>query len=402
MLAHRPGRTLDRRATRRVRLRAARRAHRPGARSSPATRPACSSTAARAPPEHRTVADLPDLLADGDLVVVNETKVIPARLRLRRATGGAAEVLLLEPRRATIAARGRRSCARLAGCGRASSCSAPTAGRCSRVGGRTGAGDTFHVELLGDADPLDVARRARRDAAAAVHPRRRWSDPSATRRSTPPSRARPPRRRPACTSPPTCSSASGRRACAVAPVELVVGLDTFQPVSERRPARPPHAQRALPRAGGDVGAPAARPDASWRSARRACGRWRAPRRPARLAGRTELFLHRGVPFRCRRRAADQLPPAAHDAADDDRRLRRPALARRCTPRRSPRATGSCPSATPCSSTATRADVSVASLACTRSRSRSWRPTARPARRSPTRRGAPTARRASCPSAPVER
>jgi S-adenosylmethionine:tRNA ribosyltransferase-isomerase len=51
-----------------------------------------------APPEHRLVSDLHELLRDGDVVVVNETKVIPARLRLRRATGGACEILLLEPR----------------------------------------------------------------------------------------------------------------------------------------------------------------------------------------------------------------------------------------------------------------------------------------------------------------
>ncbi len=40
-----------------------------------------------AAPEHRHVRDLPELLAPGDLVVVNDTKVIPARLRLRRAIG---------------------------------------------------------------------------------------------------------------------------------------------------------------------------------------------------------------------------------------------------------------------------------------------------------------------------
>ena len=45
---------------------------------------------------HRTVADLPDEL-DGELVVVNDTKVVPARLHLKRATGGDAEVLLVEP-----------------------------------------------------------------------------------------------------------------------------------------------------------------------------------------------------------------------------------------------------------------------------------------------------------------
>jgi S-adenosylmethionine:tRNA ribosyltransferase-isomerase len=44
---------------------------------------------------HRTFADLPEQL-DGQLVVVNDTRVVPARLRLRRSSGGAAEVLLLE------------------------------------------------------------------------------------------------------------------------------------------------------------------------------------------------------------------------------------------------------------------------------------------------------------------
>lgn len=46
--------------------------------------------------EHLRVADLDTLLEPGDVVVVNDTRVFPARLRLRRATGGAVEVLLLE------------------------------------------------------------------------------------------------------------------------------------------------------------------------------------------------------------------------------------------------------------------------------------------------------------------
>src|SRR3954451_19788785 len=50
-----------------------------------------------AAPAHLHVRDLPALLREGDLLVVNDTKVIPARLRLRRVTGGAAEGLLLEP-----------------------------------------------------------------------------------------------------------------------------------------------------------------------------------------------------------------------------------------------------------------------------------------------------------------
>lgn len=48
--------------------------------------------------EHRQVCDLPDLLDAGDLVVVNDTKVLPARIPVRRSTGGKAEILLLEER----------------------------------------------------------------------------------------------------------------------------------------------------------------------------------------------------------------------------------------------------------------------------------------------------------------
>ncbi len=46
---------------------------------------------------HRHVRDLPDLVGEGDVMVVNTSRVLPARLHLRKETGGAAEVLLLEP-----------------------------------------------------------------------------------------------------------------------------------------------------------------------------------------------------------------------------------------------------------------------------------------------------------------
>ncbi len=47
-------------------------------------------------PEHRRMADLPGLLPFGALVVVNDTRVIPARLLgRRRETGGRVEVLLV-------------------------------------------------------------------------------------------------------------------------------------------------------------------------------------------------------------------------------------------------------------------------------------------------------------------
>jgi S-adenosylmethionine:tRNA ribosyltransferase-isomerase len=48
------------------------------------------------PPENLIVRDLPDLLEPGDLLVLNTTRVLPARLALQKATGAAVEVLLLE------------------------------------------------------------------------------------------------------------------------------------------------------------------------------------------------------------------------------------------------------------------------------------------------------------------
>jgi S-adenosylmethionine:tRNA ribosyltransferase-isomerase len=44
---------------------------------------------------HHAIRDLPELLAPGDLLVVNATRVLPARLRGERSTGGGAEALLL-------------------------------------------------------------------------------------------------------------------------------------------------------------------------------------------------------------------------------------------------------------------------------------------------------------------
>ena len=52
---------------------------------------------------HRTVRDLPDLLRSGDVVVVNETRVAPARMHLRKPTGGRVEVLVITPGPAPVA-----------------------------------------------------------------------------------------------------------------------------------------------------------------------------------------------------------------------------------------------------------------------------------------------------------
>ncbi len=48
-------------------------------------------------PRHQLVRDLPQFLRPGDLLVLNRTKVIPARLFGRKATGGEVEILLIHP-----------------------------------------------------------------------------------------------------------------------------------------------------------------------------------------------------------------------------------------------------------------------------------------------------------------
>lgn len=50
-----------------------------------------------ADPIHGRVTDLPSLICPGDVVVVNTTRVLPARLHLRKPSGATVEVLLIEP-----------------------------------------------------------------------------------------------------------------------------------------------------------------------------------------------------------------------------------------------------------------------------------------------------------------
>jgi len=49
--------------------------------------------------DHKIFSNLPDLLLPGDLLVMNNTQVIPARLYGRKSTGAEIEVLLLEERK---------------------------------------------------------------------------------------------------------------------------------------------------------------------------------------------------------------------------------------------------------------------------------------------------------------
>ena len=56
-----------------------------------------ATTGGNSSPQHLKVCDLPQLLNPGDVVVLNDARVQKARLQLRKSTGGAVEVLALEP-----------------------------------------------------------------------------------------------------------------------------------------------------------------------------------------------------------------------------------------------------------------------------------------------------------------
>ncbi len=58
------------------------------------------------PAIERRFSDLPEQLGRGDLLVLNDARVDPLRLRARRASGGAVEVLLLRPLESPTPARG--------------------------------------------------------------------------------------------------------------------------------------------------------------------------------------------------------------------------------------------------------------------------------------------------------
>ncbi|HEX4025246.1 MAG TPA: tRNA preQ1(34) S-adenosylmethionine ribosyltransferase-isomerase QueA [Steroidobacteraceae bacterium] len=67
---------------------------------------------ARASWQDRQLRELPQLLTPGDLLVLNDTRVLPARLALRKPTGGRLELLLERPltgRRALVQLRDSRA-----------------------------------------------------------------------------------------------------------------------------------------------------------------------------------------------------------------------------------------------------------------------------------------------------
>lgn len=245
-----------------------------------------------ATPEHRQVADLADLLRAGDLLVLNDTRVLPARVHLSRRTGGHVEVLVLEPiedRRWTALVR---------------------PGGKLKVGevlldqvdnevlvflGRADDPDAFVVEFLGERSaeqvlnelgemplpPYITTRLDRTDRYQTVYSRRAASAaaPTAGLHFTPELFAR-----------------LRERGVETAHVELVVGLDTFRPIQEDDPLR--HVMHSesynVDPTTMDRIMAAERVVAVGTTSVRTIESALAT---GRLSGRTELFIHRGFEWR---------------------------------------------------------------------------------------------------------
>lgn len=180
---------------------------------------------------HRVVSELPEFLQPGDVVVVNETRVLPARLVLQRKTGGAAEVLLLEKR--TPDARLWEALIRPARKLKEGEVLEYFGKRVVRVGPRTEAGDTFVIEITDD-DPLALIQRI---GSMPLPPYIRGSLKDAERYQTVYSQ------NPASAAAPTAGlhftpellTRVEETGAVIKRVELVVGLDTFKPISTDDP-----------------------------------------------------------------------------------------------------------------------------------------------------------------------
>ena len=240
-------------------------------------------------PEDHTVADLPSLVRPGDLLVVNDTRVIPARLRLAKSTGGAVEVLLAErtgDREWTALVRPSRRVPPgtvLEGDG----------DEVLLVGDTVGDGERS-VQLLGDEEPLALVHRlgtlplppyittalddperyqtvfARRPGSAAA--------PTAGLHLTPKVLDR-------------CVAAGAT----VAEVDLEVGLGTFAPIrAERVEDHTVHTERyVIPETTVHAIERAERVIAVGTTVVRALESWSATGAPA---GTTDLFIRRGHEF----------------------------------------------------------------------------------------------------------
>jgi S-adenosylmethionine:tRNA ribosyltransferase-isomerase len=197
---------------------------------------------------HRHVVELAELLPPGALVVLNDTRVLPARLIAQKATGGRVEVMLLRHvgPRMIDSARGPTEAAVWRALGKASK--ALRFGADLRVLDRAGRSTPLRVRLLGRSEddgllevalhteggtPVDEAVRAYGRMPLPPYIKRDVTPEDAERYQTVFARAD------GAVAAPTAGlhvshALLGRlavRGCEIATVTLHVGLGTFQPVT---------------------------------------------------------------------------------------------------------------------------------------------------------------------------
>jgi S-adenosylmethionine:tRNA ribosyltransferase-isomerase len=241
--------------------------------------------------EHRHVRDLPELLAPGDLLVVNDTRVLPARLHLTKPTGGEVEVLLLEAQDVADSWEALVRPSRRVAQGTVLRDAAGTA--VVAVGEPLGDGSTRRVRLLSDpwgTGEVPLPPYLHRGIADPERYQTVYAD------------------RPGSVAAPTAGlhlttdviGRCRRHGIGFATVDLAVGLDTFRPVTVDDPA-----DHAIHSEGYRV------PAATWeacRATRQAGGRvvavgtttvraLESVGETGRLEDRTELFIRPGFEFK---------------------------------------------------------------------------------------------------------
>jgi len=249
-----------------------------------------------AAPLHRHIRDFGEFCRPGDVIVVNDTKVIPARLRLNRKSGGQAEVLLLEqssvsPSRWEALIRPAKRLKL------GETLIASDDFELVRIGERTDAGDTFVVELAAQSQS-DVENLLKKYGEMPLPPYISTRLENLDRYQTVYAN------RPTSSAAPTAGlhftpgliaelKSSGIN---ILTVDLTVGLDTFAPITSSNPLEHPmHSEHFYVSAETlDECQQAKRVIAIGTTATRAL---ESVATDGVLSGKTRIFIHRGYEFK---------------------------------------------------------------------------------------------------------
>lgn len=249
-----------------------------------------------AAPLHRHIRDFGEFCRPGDVIVVNDTKVIPARLRLHRKSGGQAEVLLLEqssvsPSRWEALIRPAKRLKL------GETLIASDDSELVRIGERTDAGDTFVVELAAQSQS-DVENLLKKYGEMPLPPYISTRLENLDRYQTVYAN------RPTSAAAPTAGlhftpgliaelKSSGIN---ILTVDLTVGLDTFAPITSSNPLEHPmHSEHFYVSAETlNECKQAKRVIAIGTTATRAL---ESVATDGVLSGKTRIFIHRGYEFK---------------------------------------------------------------------------------------------------------